>query len=131
LLLGTAAERELFKSRLHGQTRSPAAAAPFQGTGHRAGGCAQDLGEYHIGIPQIGTVLATFGHVVSPVDAVPEALLGPFGVAEGAAVIVACHRDLAESCDRLFLAWRADHGCPTTGHSVTVGWTLDDRQQLM
>ncbi len=67
-------------------------------------------GEYTgTSLTKIGLVVAGAAYVVSPVDLLPEGLLGVFGLADDAMVLGWVATTLVEETER-FLDWEAEHG---------------------
>lgn len=65
--------------------------------------------DYELALPKIAMMFATLGYVVSPVDAVPEAILGPLGLGDDAALIgVTCAALAYEIAN--FLEWESTVG---------------------
>lgn len=63
-------------------------------------------GHYDMATPKFLMMLATLGYVVSPVDAVPEAILGPLGLVDDASLLTATAGVLAYEI-ACFLDWEA------------------------
>ncbi len=73
---------------------------------------------------RLGLVVAGVAYVVSPVDLLPEALLGVFGLADDAMVLGWVATTVVEETEK-FLAWEAERGrgpsAPGTVPSDVVG----------
>ncbi|MBK9476187.1 MAG: DUF1232 domain-containing protein [Tetrasphaera sp.] len=64
------------------------------------------------------TLAAAIAYVVSPVDVLPEALLGPLGLADDAFVVTWLVRGLVEETEA-FLEWERAAPTPASGPSST------------
>ena len=81
-------------------------------------------GEYHgTTAGKLALMLAAAGYVVSPVDLMPEGLLGVFGLADDAMVLSWLATRLVEETEQ-FLEWeRAQAGMPpAAGAAGSAGW---------
>lgn len=79
-------------------------------------------GEYHgTSAGRLALMLAAAGYVVSPVDLMPEGLLGVFGLADDAMVLSWLATRLVEETEQ-FLEWeRAQAGMPPAGGAGSAG----------
>lgn len=108
------AAREHFESSTKGRRRHSNAVSQLAVLGRLAR--AVTRGDYEMATPKLVALLAGLGYVVDPVDAVPEALLGPFGLTDDVSIIAMLLSLLA--CELAsFLEWEAadrrDAGAPT------------------
>jgi len=77
---------------------------------------AVSKGDYELALPKVALMFGTFGYVVSPIDLVPEAVLGPFGLSDDVAAISFAVGALALEI-ACFLEWEADQSGETPAAS--------------
>lgn len=65
---------------------------------------AVKAGEYDLATPHVAMLFGTLAYVVSPIDVVPEAFLGPLGIGDDASLLVATGAALAIEI-AAFLEW--------------------------
>ena len=76
-------------------------------------------GDYHgVSAAHLGLIAAAAAYVVSPVDLLPEALVGVIGLADDAVVLAWLARTLTQDTDR-FLEWERRRGDTIQGERLS------------